>query len=68
LRRRIGGLELAAERHGQFRLAMTIAARGAEGDRAAAAETNLALYLGAEAQSAEAIILRQALSDFIARG
>ena len=68
LRRRIGGLELAAERRAQSRLAATIAAPAAGRDRAAAAEANLVLYLGPVAQSAEAAVLRRALNDFIARG
>jgi uncharacterized protein (TIGR02444 family) len=68
LRRRIGALELAAERRAQSRLAATIAAPAAGGDRGAAARANLALSLGGEAQSAEAEILRQALIAFMARG
>ncbi|TMJ61393.1 MAG: TIGR02444 family protein [Alphaproteobacteria bacterium] len=68
LRRRIGGLELAAERRAQSRVAATIAAPGAAEDRAAAAAANLALYLGATAQSAEAAVLRRALRDFLTRG
>ena len=36
-------------------------------DRRAAAEANLALYLGAEAQSAEAVVLCRGLRDFLSR-
>ena len=68
LRRRIGALELAAERRAQSRLAATIATSIADSDRHAAAEANLALALGGEAQSAEADLLRQALIDYRARG
>lgn len=68
LRRRIGRLELAAERAAQSRLADTVLRSVESDDRRAAAQANLALYLGAEAQSAEAAVLRQALGDFLARG
>jgi uncharacterized protein (TIGR02444 family) len=68
LRRRIAALELAAERQAQSRLAAMIAAPAAGGDRHAAAEANLALSLGGEAQSAEAEVLRQALGAFATRG
>src|SRR5947199_158569 len=52
LRRRILGLELAAERTVQSRLAAIVASPESDADRRAA-EANLVLYLGAEAQSAE---------------
>jgi uncharacterized protein (TIGR02444 family) len=68
LRRRIGALELTAERRAQSRLAATIAAPRSGGDRDAAARANLALVLGAEGQSAEADVLQQALGAFMARG
>jgi uncharacterized protein (TIGR02444 family) len=70
LRRRIAGLELAAERRVQHRLAASLlgAARAApEGGRLAAAEANLALALGDECASAEAGVLRQALAALIRR-
>src|SRR5713101_730457 len=51
LRRRIATLEIAAERRVQYRLAAQLAgASGAQGDRLAAAQANLALYLGDEAR------------------
>ena len=68
LRRRVGALELAAERRAQFRIAATIGSPDADDDRGAAAEANLALSLGGEARSAEAEILRRALSEFAMRG
>jgi uncharacterized protein (TIGR02444 family) len=68
LRRRVGALELAAERRVQFRLAATLAESAAGGHRSAAAEANLALYLGTETQSREAGVLRQALGEFMPRG
>jgi len=67
LRRRIGALELAAERSAQSRLAATIAPSAAGGDRAAASQVNIALYLGVEAQSPVVEILRRAIVDFTAR-
>jgi uncharacterized protein (TIGR02444 family) len=68
LRQRIRRLELAAERAAQARLADTVASSVKGDDRRAAADANLALHLGTEAQSAEAAVLRQALGDFLARG
>jgi uncharacterized protein (TIGR02444 family) len=68
LRRRIGTLELAAERRAQSRLAATIGSSDTGDDRGAAAEANLALCLGGEAQSAEAEVLRRALGEFATRG
>lgn len=67
LRRRILGLELTAERATQSRLATIEAAPQSEADRCAAAEANLMLHLGAEAQSAEAVLLCRGLRDFLSR-
>jgi uncharacterized protein (TIGR02444 family) len=69
LRRRIAGLEIAAERV-QYRLAARLPGLpGAEpeGDRLAAAQANLALYLGGEARSREAGVVSQALASLIRR-
>jgi uncharacterized protein (TIGR02444 family) len=68
LRRRVLALELAAERRVQYRLAATASAPLSDADRRAAAEANLALALGAEAQSQEAAVLRQALAALTRRG
>ena len=68
--RRIAGLEQAAERRVQHRLAASLpgAAHAApEGGRLAAAEANLALALGDEFASAEAGVVRQALAALIRR-
>jgi uncharacterized protein (TIGR02444 family) len=68
-RQKILALELAAERRVQRRLAAELAgAERAEADRLATAEANLALYLGDDAQSAEATLLREALSGLTRRG
>jgi uncharacterized protein (TIGR02444 family) len=69
LRRRVLATELAAERRVQFRLAAWLMAwaGGAEPDRSAAAEANLAVYLGGEAQSHEAALLREALAALVRR-
>jgi uncharacterized protein (TIGR02444 family) len=70
LRRRIAGLEIAAERRVQYRLAAqssTASAAAPEADRLAAAEANLALYLGDEAGSPEAGVLRRTLAALIRR-
>jgi len=68
LRRRIATLEIAAERRVQYRLAAQLAgASGAQGDRLAAAQANLALYLGDEARSPEAGVLCRALASLIRR-
>jgi uncharacterized protein (TIGR02444 family) len=68
LRDRIAGLELAAERAVQQRLAARAEppARPADvTDRRADAEANLALYLGADAaERAEAAVTRRALAAF----
>ena len=65
LREEIKRLELAAERILQNRLARLAGLRGSDNDpasRLAAAEANLALYLGPEAaDSAEAAVIRDAL-------
>jgi hypothetical protein len=68
LRRRLLALELAAERHVQYRLADAAAAPISTGDRGEAAEANLALALGTEAQSPEASVLRRALARLTRRG
>lgn len=69
LRRRVLGLELAAERRVQYRLAAghpEPQRRGAgAAERLAAAEANLALYLGDEAASAEAGVLRRAVAALL---
>jgi uncharacterized protein (TIGR02444 family) len=65
LRRRLLALELAAERRVQYRLAAT--APLSDADRRAAAEANLALALGAEAQSPEAAVLWRALAALTRR-
>ncbi len=70
LRRRIAGLELAAERRVQYRLAARFAGASSaepEGDRLAAAQANLALTLGGDARSPEAGALCQALASLIRR-
>jgi uncharacterized protein (TIGR02444 family) len=67
LRHRILGLELAAERTVQSRLAAIVASPERDTDRRAAAEANLVLYLGTEAQSAEAVRLCRGLRDFLSR-
>jgi uncharacterized protein (TIGR02444 family) len=68
LRRRLLALELAAERHVQYRLAATASAALSGTDRCEAAEANLALALGAEAQSPEASVLRRELAGLTRRG
>jgi uncharacterized protein (TIGR02444 family) len=70
LRRRIAALEIAAERLVQRRLAEAIPSLEdprAEGEPEAAATGNLALVLGEAAASAEAAILRRAISCFVRR-
>ena len=70
LRRRIAGLETAAERRVQYRLAAQasrISGAAPEEDGLAAAQANLALYLGDEAGSPEAGVLRRALASLIRR-
>jgi uncharacterized protein (TIGR02444 family) len=67
LRRRIAALELAAERHVQYRLADLIH-DGGQAPAPLAAETNLALYLGpVRAASDEAVALRTALAAMLRR-
>jgi uncharacterized protein (TIGR02444 family) len=68
LRRRILGLELAAERRAQYRLAASLLPGAFGTDRFAAADANLVLYLGAEARSPEADLLRAALAALTRRG
>ncbi len=70
LRRRIADLEIAAERRVQYRLAASVrdgARVRHRSDRLAAATANLTLYLGAEARSAEAGVLREALAGLMRR-
>jgi len=70
LRRRIAGLEIAAERRVLYRLAACFggAPRAApEGGRIAAAEANLALALGDESGSPEAGVVREALAALTRR-
>lgn len=70
LRRCVAGLELTAERRVQYRLAAQFAsASGAEpeGDRLAAAQANLVLTLGGDADSPEAGALCHALASLIRR-
>ncbi len=71
LRRRIGALELAAEKRVQYRLAGSLSGGGREvaaDDRLESAAANLALYLGPElAASAEVATLCRALAEFTAR-
>jgi uncharacterized protein (TIGR02444 family) len=74
LRRGIAGLELAAERRVQHRLAGSPPAATSgerhpapEGNRLAAAEANLALTLGENARSPEAGAICQALAALIRR-
>lgn len=70
LRRRIAGLEMAAERQVQYRLAASLpeeAGAASEGGRLAAAQANLALTLGGEFGSAEAGTLGRALAALIRR-
>jgi uncharacterized protein (TIGR02444 family) len=69
LRRGIESLEIDAERAAQYRLAAAapaIAQAVAPAERRAAAEANLALYLGpADAASEEAARLRQSFAEFL---
>jgi uncharacterized protein (TIGR02444 family) len=64
MRRRVLALELAAERRVQARLAASVRPSRAPAavDRAALAEANLRLILGADFGSAAALLLRQALA------
>jgi len=68
LRRRVAGLEIAAERRAQFRLAAQLSG-GSDAqpaaDRRAAAEANLVLALGGEAGSPEAGTIFQALASLM---
>jgi uncharacterized protein (TIGR02444 family) len=67
LRRRILGVELAAERQVLRRLAAALPDACPEAGTMplAAAEANLALYLGEETRSAEADVLRQAVAGLV---
>jgi uncharacterized protein (TIGR02444 family) len=74
LRGKIVVLELAGERRVQQRLAQILSRadraerdRLVERDRLAAAQANLALYLGAEAQLPEANLVRSALASLTRR-
>ena len=74
LRRGVAGLELAAERRVQHRLAGSPPAAtsgdrhpASEGDRLAAAEANLARTLGEDSRSPEAGAICQALAGLIHR-
>ena len=63
LRRRVLGLEIAAERRVQARLASSVEYRkSGGGDRASLAEANLRLILGGDFVSDEAALLLKALS------
>ncbi|MFZ2005341.1 MAG: TIGR02444 family protein [Stellaceae bacterium] len=65
LRRRVLALEIAAERRVQARLSASIGRRKARGgDRHAVSEANLRLILGADFESAEALLLRRAIAGF----
>jgi uncharacterized protein (TIGR02444 family) len=64
LRRRVLALELEAERRVQARLAASVPSASGEGDRAAMAEPNLRLILGADFNGVEtALLLRQPTTD-----
>jgi uncharacterized protein (TIGR02444 family) len=70
LRRRVAGLELAAERMAQYRLAAQVSGEPhayTAADPTAAAWANLALYLGDDAASAEAATLRRAVAGLMRR-
>lgn len=67
LRPRVARFELVAERRVQCRLALSAVPANGGGNRRAAAQENLALYLGAEAKSAEAEVLRLAITEFTTR-
>ena len=70
LRSRVAALEIAAERRVQYRLAARreVASRPVQAEAGfAAAAANLALYLGAEAEAAEAELVRQALAGLMRR-
>ena len=68
LRRRVAALELACERRVQYRLADLIPAGAQAPAPLAAAEANLALYLGpVRAASDEAVALRAALAAMLRR-
>lgn len=62
LRQRVLALEVAAERRVQARLAETFVDRIAKGSRAALAEANLRMVLGADFDTAEAAVLCRAIA------
>jgi hypothetical protein len=69
LRRKILAVELAAERRVQQHLAaMLDDVDRTNPDRLTTAEANLSLYVGAEAQSPEAALLRASLAALTRRG
>lgn len=64
LRRRVLGLEIAAERRVQARLAASVRSRKSEhGDRRTLVENNLRLILGDDFASNEGGVLRKALTE-----
>jgi uncharacterized protein (TIGR02444 family) len=67
LRRRVQTLEIVSEREVQYRLAETAETfvNEAHGDALAAADANLVLCLGPEANSLEAAVLRGSLADLM---
>jgi uncharacterized protein (TIGR02444 family) len=68
LRRRVQGLEIAAERIVQERLAAALGPGAAgSGDRVALAAANLAVALGPAADADEAAVVRRALGGFMRR-
>jgi uncharacterized protein (TIGR02444 family) len=67
LRRRILALEIFAERSVQARLAANVAAPGDTGDRAAVAEINLRLVLGADFDGPEADVIRALAADLVSQ-
>jgi uncharacterized protein (TIGR02444 family) len=70
LRRCVAGLEIAAERRAQHRLAAQLtgaSGAGTEADGWVAAQANLALTLGGEAGSPEAGVLCRALASLMRR-
>lgn len=67
LRRRFAALELAGERCVHDRLAASRPVIAAADNRLAIASANLALYLGADATSPEAAVLRGALARLMRR-
>ena len=71
LRRRVAGLEIAAERAAQRRIAAGLGSEAAgpsQPDPLAAAAANLALCLGEEAGAAEAGVLSRAVAELMRHG